>query len=67
MVELDEIREIVHWFDVYYTIHEQKYSRMIRLNDTTENWVDKLQQLDSDAETKRQRIQELEELLKGSE
>lgn len=65
MDALDNIRYMQHWFDGYYTIHEQKYNRMIRLNDTTENWFEKLQELDELAEEKRDRIKELEELIKG--
>ena len=67
MSNKEEYISLFNWFETFYARHEQKYNRMIRLNDTTENWVDKLQQLDAEAETKRQRMQELEEIMKGGE
>lgn len=59
--------ELEKWFDVYYMQHEQKYRRLHTLNKLTDNGesaYDKLLNLYNEAETKRQRIQEIEVKLK---
>lgn len=61
----DEMLELNDWFDGYYSVHEQKYRRLIALNkldDDGANATDKLTALYEEAETKRRRIQELETL-----
>lgn len=56
----------IDWFDGYYTEHEQKYRRLHTLGLMTDEGKDPytaLTELYAEAETKRKRIQELEELL----
>lgn len=63
-----ETNRIKQWFSTYYTEHEQKYQRLIRLNllcDDGELATRALERLDEEAETKRRRIQELENLIGG--
>ena len=59
-----EIYSIKWWFEKEYTVHEQKYRRLISLNKPDDDGVDaneKLFTLYSQAEEKRKRIQQLEE------
>lgn len=60
-----EIFAIKIWFNNYYTQHEQKYNRLIALNkldDNGENPSTLLNALFEEAEVKRKRIQELEQI-----
>lgn len=57
----NEIYDLKDWFNTYYTIHEQKYNRLIALNDESEDWQTLLTDLYKEAEIKRARIRELEE------
>ena len=60
-----EKRELENWFDGYYAQHEQKFRRLHTLNKLTDegkNAYDALIDLYNEAEKKRQRIQEIEEL-----
>lgn len=62
-VELNNLKE---WFNGYYTIHEQKYRRLIdlgQLTDDNKRPEDELWKLYNRAETNRRRIKELEILL----
>lgn len=61
---VNELIELIGWFDGYYTIHEQKYRRLSALNvpdDDGQDVVDKLQMLYQEAEIKRKRVQEIQE------
>ena len=57
------INELRFWFDNYYTVHEQKFNRLIRLGDTS--YTKQLKELDDLAEEKRLQIQQLEEVVNG--
>lgn len=60
-----EIDELKLWFDNTYTYQEQKYRRLIALNKLDDDGIDaqtKLVVLYEEAEQKRARIQELEQL-----
>lgn len=62
-----EINELKSWLDTYYTQHEQKYRRLHTLGlkcDNGANPYNELVKLYNEAETKRKRIQEIEELIK---
>lgn len=62
-----ELSALTTWFDTYYAQHEQKYNRLIALErecDDGSDPADKLIELYKEAETRRKRIQELENLLK---
>ncbi len=57
---------LTDWFDGYYAAHEQKYRRLIALNKPDDDGVsasEKLTALYNEAEEKRVKIQELEQLL----
>lgn len=61
------IWQLHNWFETYYTQHWQKYNRLIALGKLTDEGTDpneELLKLYETAETKRKRIQELENLLK---
>lgn len=61
-----EIMTLKNWFKDDYTYQEQKFRRLIALNKQDDDGIEgevKLQQLYEDAEQKRVRIQELEELI----
>ena len=61
---ITELNTKIYWFNNYYTIHEQKYRRLIALNiDVVEN-EQLLQDLYSQAEQVRVEIQSLEAKLK---
>lgn len=63
----DEMHELQNWLDVYYAQHEQKYRRLHTLGLKCDNGADpynELVKLYNEAETKRKRIQEIEELIK---
>ena len=63
----EEIRELKQWFDSYYAQHEQKYRRLHTLKiltDENKDPYEELVNLYNEAETKRKRIQELENLIK---
>lgn len=63
---IEEQMELTEWFDGYYTIHEQKYRRLIalsKLDDDGENVNNKLKNLYNEAEEKRERLQEIQNLL----
>lgn len=58
--------ELIEWFDGYYTQHEQKFRRLHTLNKLTDdgkNAYDALVELYNEAELKRRRIQQIEEIL----
>lgn len=58
-----EIEELKSWFFDYYTIHEQKFRRLIFLNTLDDDGGDpsqKLFDLYAEAEAKRQQIHSLE-------
>lgn len=55
------------WFNDYYTIHEQKYNRLIALKINVEENTQLLQELYVQAEQVRAEIQALEAQLKDSE
>ena len=57
------ITELKEWFNTYYTIHEQKYRRLIDMNIDKEQNEQLLQALYIKAEQKRAEIQQLEEEL----
>lgn len=62
-----EYYTLTRWLDVDYARHDQKYNRLITLNlldDDGTDPRDKLYNLYLEAETKRKRVQYLEELLK---
>ena len=62
----NEYYELLEWFDEYYSVHEQKYRRLMLLNkkdDDGSNASDELITLYELAEQKRARIQELESLI----
>ena len=66
MTILEEYGYILNWFNEYYTIHEQKYRRLMALNKTDDNGADPktlLLALYSEAELKRLRIQQIEKAL----
>lgn len=61
-----EYFDLKKWFEKIYTYKEQKYRRLISLNKSDDDGVDgqtKLTALYEEAEEKRKRIQELENLL----
>lgn len=61
-----EYFDLKKWFEKIYTYKEQKYRRLISLNKLDDDGVDgqtKLTALYEEAEEKRKRIQELENLL----
>lgn len=63
MDEFSEKSSIEYWFDKYYTIHEQKYRRLIALGieeDEGINVKSALFELYQNAEKARKKIQELE-------
>lgn len=63
---VEENISLTDWFDGYYATHEQKYRRLIALNKPDDDGVsasEKLTALYNEAEEKRARIQELEQLL----
>lgn len=65
-LEQQEIKELKMWFDIEYSRKEQKYNRLISLNKADDDGIsasEKLNQLYEEAEIKRARIQELEELI----
>lgn len=63
-IEIEEkIVKLKMWFNTYYTRHEQKYRRLHTLGDETA--YQQLLELYQEAEIKRARIQELEEMLNG--
>lgn len=55
-----ELEELKKWFNDYYTIHYQKYNRLIALKQLDENPEKKLKLLYEEAEKKRARIKEIE-------
>lgn len=62
-----EIDNIKYWFNNYYQEHEQKYRRLHTLGLKCDNGSDpynELVKLYNEAEQKRKRIQEIEELIK---
>lgn len=62
---LDEKLELLSWFDIYYTQHEQKYRRLQTLGKMTDDGKDtwnELLGLYAQAETKRARLKEIESL-----
>lgn len=64
--EIIQIREIEEWFNTYYTIHEQKYRRLISLNkmtDTGTSPTTELINLYELAEQKRMQLQSIEKIL----
>lgn len=64
---IDEMQALKSWLDTYYTQHEQKYRRLHTLGQKCDNGADpynELVKLYEEAETKRKRIQEIEELIK---
>lgn len=61
-----EYFDLKKWFEKIYTYKEQKYRRLISLNKLDDDGIDgqtKLTALYEEAEEKRKRIQELENLL----
>lgn len=61
----NEYLDLLAWFDIYYTQHEQKYRRLYTLEQPTDdgkNPYDELIKLYQEAEVKRARIQELENI-----
>lgn len=59
----NEYLDLLAWFDIYYTQHEQKYRRLIALGKMCDNGTnpqDNLQQLYIQAEEKRKKIIEIE-------
>lgn len=58
-----ELKELKDWFNTYYTVHVQKYNRLIALNqlDKGEDPNTKLADLYTLAESKRARINEIED------
>lgn len=63
-----EIAELKTWFDIYYAQHEQKFRRFISLGKKTDEGTDaniELVKLYVEAEEKRKKIQELENILKN--
>ena len=60
-----EYQDIKHWYNDYYTIHEQQFRRLHTLGDTSA--YDKLIALYNEAETKRKHIQDLEAQLENNE
>lgn len=62
-----EINKLKKWFDDYYTIHEQQYRRLIALDKLCDDGINpsiKLNELYTQAEINRGKIQELEKELK---
>lgn len=60
--EMLELADLKKWFDIYYTIHVQKYSRLISLK-KDDNGLDpakELKTLYEEAEVKRTRINDIE-------
>lgn len=61
-----EYQDLIGWFNGYYAEHEQKYRRLITLGKICDDGKDpqtKLISLYNEAETKRERIQELEKII----
>ena len=61
-----ELNNLTRWFDVYYMQHEQKYRRLYTLKILTDDDKDpyaELLSLYQEAEIKRKRIQEIENIL----
>lgn len=64
---IDEMLSNKNWLDTYYMQHEQKYRRLHTLGQKCDNGADpynELIKLYEEAELKRKRIQEIEELIK---
>lgn len=64
---IDEKLELLSWFDIYYTQHEQKYRRLQAIGKLTDEGHDPLTELlnlYAEAEKKRARLKEIEELEK---
>lgn len=62
----NEYYNLINWFNNTYNYKEQKYRRLIYINKTDDDGVDaseKLALLYTEAEEKRERIQQLETLL----
>ena len=62
----NELSNLIEWFDGYYSQHEQKYRRLHEINKLTDDGKDpyvELIELYNEAEVKRKRIQELEEVV----
>ena len=59
---IEEMQDIKTWFNTYYTIHEQKYNRLIALGNEYSSELNALYIL---AEEKRTRYNELEVLLEN--
>lgn len=67
---LSELVFLKTWFSENYTIHEQKYNRLIalsKLDDSGENPATLLNALYEEAEVKRKRIQQLEQELEETD
>lgn len=65
---ITEINKLKNWFNGYYTIHEQKYRRLIAIDKLCDDGAspsDKLSELYALAEVNRKKIQELEEVING--
>ncbi len=61
-----ELNDLKQWFDCFYTQHEQKFRRLSALDKNDDDGVNaniKLGSLYSEAEVKRMRIQELENMI----
>lgn len=69
LIKLDaEIFDLKKWYEIYYMQHEQKYRRLHTLGLKCDNGADpynELVKLYNEAETKRKRIQKIEELIKN--
>ena len=60
----DEINKLKDWFNDYYSVHEQKYRRLVYLNKLDDDGAtgqSKLEKLYIEAEEKRKILQDLEE------
>ncbi len=66
MVEINtEYQNIIGWFNGYYAEHEQKYRRLIALNKLDDDGgapQSKLVSLYKEAEIKRKRLQEIQQI-----
>lgn len=63
----NELLELKNWFNEVYTYQEQKYRRLMSLNKLDDDGIGanvKLRQLYGEAEIKRAKIQELENIIK---
>ena len=61
-----ELGLLRYWFNTYYTEHEHKFRRLYSLNIKCDDGTDPYEQLMSlykEAENKRKKIQEIEQLL----